>query len=270
MSMRLSSDRSILREAESGFTLIELLAVAVLLSILSAILYGSITAVLSGRELVTAQRQIALSAQQILDQFSKDLVSREAIPLEKEKNGSSQQGSQEPTPQSGFSGFGVRRYFESTNQSKSEQPTDSLRLVTQGVPNAVLSERRNFGVIEVAYRIEELPRNQRGIGTSTRYRLIREETPAAVSDQKTREAQRVSTVMADFVTGFNLRFLLNGKWQDEWTGSTGRAFPEVVELSLTLIDENDTTHLFRTAVAVAKRQAASTTSSSFGQSNEDP
>lgn len=90
--------------------------------------------------------------------------------------------------------------------------------------------------------------------STERFRLIREVRPAAVSDKNTRKAHINNHILADTITDFNLRFLLNGKWVDEWSGSSGRAFPEAVELSLGLVDEEESIHRFRSAIAVSKRQ----------------
>lgn len=232
---------------EEAFTIIELLTVAVLLAMLSAILYSSLTAVLNGRELVTAKREVTLVAEHIFSQLTTDLTARESIPLERDD-----------TPQAGgsaFRGFGVKRYMASKNASKQNAAADSLVFVTHSFPISVVSQAQNFGMVEVQYRIEELPRElQLEQETTTRFRLLREERPAAVSEKKTREEHRVVTILSDSIVDFNLRYLLNEKWQDEWSGTSGRAFPEAIEITLGLIDSEQVEHRFRTAVAISKRQ----------------
>lgn len=233
---------------ESGFTIIELLTVSVLLALLATILYSSITAVLNGREVVSAQRQVTLVAQFVLDTLGRDLVAREAIPLE--VNDPSQS-----TPQGGstFAGFGQRKFLLAENASDNEQATDSLRLVTQSQSSSILREKRNFGMLEVHYRLEKPPRDSVRIGSLRSYRLLREEVPAAVSEAKTRQAKRLTQVLADNITEFNLRYMLDGKWQDEWGAGAARAFPEAIEITLAFVDENETEHRYRTAIAVSKR-----------------
>lgn len=238
---------------ESGFTLIELLAVTVLLVILATILYSSITAVLNGRELVSAQKNITLTAEHIFSQLSSDLVARETIPLEKEKPGQSTTTST-PTPTSGFAGFGVRRYMAAKNEKKQSANFDSLRFVTHSLPVTVVSEARNFGLVEVLYRLEEIPRELQLRDSTTRFRLLRQEVPAAVQDSNIRKLHQNTSILADTIIDFNLRYLLQGNWTDQWTGNTGRAFPEAVEVTLGLIDSEGSTHRFRTAIALAKQR----------------
>lgn len=125
---------------------------------LSAILYSSITAVLNGRELVNAQKQVTLTAEHIFSQLSTDLVARESIALEQEKKaGATSAQAPTPNPTGGFAGFAVRKFLESKNQKKQNANADSIRFATHSFPITVVSEVRTFGIVEVFYHLEELP-----------------------------------------------------------------------------------------------------------------
>ena len=245
---------------ESGFTIIELLAVTVLLALMSTILYSSLSAVLNGRELVSARKKVMLTAEHIFSQLSSDLAARESITLDESSTQNSTQNTTQnstnanPTLASGFSGFGVRKFMSCEDSTISNASADTLNFVTHSFPITVVSEVRNFGLIEVLYKLEELPRDlvdsDQEVPT---FRLLRQETPAAVSEKKTREYHQATNILADSITEFNLRFRINGKWSDKWSATGGRAFPEAIEISVGILDEEQNPHLFRTAIAISKR-----------------
>ena len=237
---------------DSGFTIIELLAVTVLLALMSTILYSSLSAVLNGRELVSARKKVMLTAEHIFSQLGSDLAAREAITLDESSTQNSTNTN--PTLASGFSGFGVRKFMSAEDATKSEAAADTLKFVTHSFPITVVSKVRNFGLIEVLYKLEELPRDLEKPNQDTpTFRLLRQEIPAAVLEKKTREYHQATHILADSIIDFNLRFLIQGKWSDKWSASGGRAYPEAIEITLGILDEEQNPHRFRTAIAVSKQ-----------------
>ena len=230
---------------QNGFTLIELVVVSVLLAIMATILYGSITGIMGGRDAIKSQRQTGTLAQFVLERMSRDLISRELIPLTNQEGAS--------TPNTGFRGFGAQKYFEGTNASKDEANADSIRFVTNNVPQVTSSTVPNFGLIEVSYRLEK-PKDRDADERAPRYVLIRDEKPAEISEQNKEllEKRTRSLPLADNVAGLNFRYLLNGEWQESWQNAQ-RPLPEAIEITLELLDELGDTQKFRTAIFVSKQ-----------------
>ena len=231
--------------SESGFTLVELLVVTLLLSVMAAILYGSITGIMRGRKAVEGIRHASLVAEYVLEQFTKDLTSRELVAL------SSNAGSGET--QSGFRGFNTSAYMIGENIKESEQDADILKLVTRGTPFAAIGGQPNYGLIELEYRLEQSDEEDREIGAKNTYQLVRDERPASNTDKKLIEARTRVVPIASGVRAINFRYLRDGTWQDEWKTSS-IPFPEAIEISLTLLVDNEHEETFRTAVAISKRQ----------------
>ncbi len=243
---------------ERGFTLIELLLVSVLLAILSAILYGTITAILSSRAMVTTEREISRTAQHVLERMSKELISRVVSPLS--SGGFGDESSDAPVR--------GRTYLLGVNRGSGNDASDILRFVSsQGSP-AQVGGNENYGLVEVEYRLRE-PDAQESARTPLPEgpewqkvnNLIRLEQPAEVSSTNVQEKRRFRTTVAQNITSLNFRYLKDGSWQNSWEGQ-GARIPEAVEITFSVqgVSEPSVRH-FRTAVALSKARRTSSINS---------
>jgi prepilin-type N-terminal cleavage/methylation domain-containing protein len=246
---------------ENGFTLIELLLVSVLLAVLSAILYSTITAILSSRAMVNTEREITRTAQHVLERMSKELIARVVSPLSPRGFGSE------------YSDAPVRGriYFLGVNKGSGKDGADIVRFVTSHGSPAQVGGNENYGLVEVEYRLDEAKEDfsssENSRSGEERLKvsdLIRLEQPAEVSDQDVQEKRRFRTTIAQNITSMNFRYLKNGAWQDSWENQ-GATIPEAIEISFSVqgVIEPTVRH-FRTAIALSK---ARQTSSVIGQTN---
>lgn len=245
---------------ESGFTLVELIVVAVLLGLMSVILYGTLNGIIRVKRTIDSSRTAHRTAEHLIAQISRELASMSSEPLNKREDGKSTQLTS-PLPGSSSSGASGKVYMIGRRYKLGNQEVTSLRFVSTTGAQASLAGKANYGNVEIEYRLEEgsadtasvkdtvgTPRSPM-LGDEKSLLLMREETPASVTDIDIVNAHRVLFPLADNVVALNFRFLKDNKWQEEWQGQNPN-FPQAIEISLKLQDESGRLLSFKTAVAV--------------------
>lgn len=253
-------------QSSDGFTLVELVVVSVLLALMSAILYGTLTSIMGGRQVIESQREATGIALVVLDSLTRDLNSRALIPLRTSSGSStSSSGVDGSTGASGTSASGSGLdgsgaasglgFFAGENQKEGEADSDVLRFIANDLPGDSPGVPPNYGLVEVTYRLVEVDRTTvpEDIPTDNSvYRLVREEVPAAIQDEELIKSRTQVRVVADRVAGFNVRYLRNGTWEKVWKSSVSTV-PEAVEVTLLMFANGGAVERYRTAVAVSKR-----------------
>lgn len=250
MRILLSGDIRTLDE-EAGFTLIELLVVSLMLAMLSAILYGTISGILRGRSIILSEESTARTAQYVLERMTRELTARVAVPLEEAEGGNSRVRNQ---------------YLLASKSSSGSEGIDRLRFVSSNATSNSFSSLSNSGLLEVEYRLEEPADSQFEEHLSAeeqRYRgedkvLIREEAPADVERDETVEAREIVFPLAHKVRGLQFRFYKDGKWSEIWQ-PTRASFPEAIEITLRLRSEGESIDVYRTAVALSRQSRTTST-----------
>lgn len=221
-----------------GFTLIEILVVTLLLSCMSAILYGTINGIIKAQKVVEEQREVGREAAFLLEHITQELSSKAMIPLFT-KEDEAKAGNQ------------TRHYLIGLNKNKTNAGADQIRFTTHNLTGQNI-KIVSSGIIEVEYRLERLKDS-----TARRpvYALIRSETPAGLTDTKLYEKQTITQELSNRVIGFDLRYLDDEQWRDSFNDVSDEdqyieTMPRAIEISLTLSREDGGEELFRTAVAL--------------------
>lgn len=251
---------------ESGFTLIELLVVSGLLAVLAGILYGTTSGLLSGREIVEQQRQNGQIAQYVFERMSRELTGRYLIALANKDNIQSGQsvsggpGSFAASAQSPYAAAGTPPlYFLGESEKKGGEHADRVRFVSANAAQAGYGVRPNFGLVEIQYRLEKadaLSYDKKRRKRGETYVLVREEFPAGVNSAELIDNRTYTIPLANNVIGFNVRYLRDGKWEDQWEEARIQ-LPEAIEITLKLEGSEGQQDTFRTAVAISRRRRAS-------------
>lgn len=231
---------------QKGFTLVELVVVAVLLAFLASLLFGSMRGIIQTRETTEESTKILKVASVILSTLTDELSSRANVPV------------RVPTEGSGVGEIRNRsRYMLGFHFQKGAADTDRLRFTARGKAKATLGEHANFGDVQIEYRLEETEDGFTG-GQIRRFTLIREESPAVLGDVQSIEQRTHRLALADNVAALRFRYLKNARgttnWQREWQGRDLR-HPLAIEISLSLVDDADKVHSFRTAVTVSESRS---------------
>ena len=251
---------------DAGFTLVELVVVTVLLALMASILYGTLTGIMGGRQIIESEREVSTTALTVLDSITRDLTARALVPLRDPTSSSgSSSGSGTSTGTSGGTagvGFGTtglggqaRGYFFGENKQEGESDADFVRFVANELPGDSPGTPANYGYVEISYRLVEVDRNsipEDFQGKGNMYQLVREETPADVQEEEITKTRSYETVIADRVAGFNVRYLKDGTWEKTWKSSPNPV-PEAVEITLSMFASNGDIQRYRTAVAISKR-----------------
>lgn len=238
------------RSYDSGFTLVELLFVALLLALLSAILYGSLEGIIITRKTIEERQQSTATARYVIERMTREIASRAAEPIS-DPQGGENNNSQFQTV--------VRRYLSGKNLDAGSSDQDSLRFVSTSAAQAAMNGFPNAGLVEIEYRLEDLPDGSKQPEFDDdlkSYALVREEIPAGKDNKKEKEETKTGRIvfpLADNVVGLNFRYLRDGTWTDAWDGSLAR-FPEAIEITLRLRESKGKIATFRTAVAVNERR----------------
>jgi len=232
--------------SEKGFTIVELLVVSLMLALLSGILYGTISGILRGRSIVLGEESTARTAQYVLERMSRELTGRVALPLDDTRGSSGGRGS---TP----------KYLRASKSSSSSEGTDRLRFISSNAAQTSFRSIQNFGLVEVEYRLQDpvssdadLPIDEDDEKFASEDKvLVREESPADVDEEKTRDARTLVFPLAERVRGLQFRFFKDGTWADTWEPKRA-SLPQAIEITLKLRGSEESIDTYRTAVAISR------------------
>lgn len=234
------------RDNEAGFTLIEMIAVAALLAMMLSILYGTMDGMVRSKQAVESQRITGSVTRLVFERLDKELSSRVAEEITAEDKG--QEDPNTPT----FQGF-QRTYFIGEDKKESQRDADSLRFVSATGAQAVYGARANYGYVEIKYSLVSPPDNQQIEAPKDLPRplaLVREEVPAGVSNEDTRNKRKVVIPISDRIMSFNIRYLKGGSWAESWTNSR-RGLPDAVEVSVGVLGEDERIHAASSVIPLA-------------------
>ena len=222
----------------------EIIIVALLLGVMSLVLFSSVNTIIVGKDLVENQSGAARTARYIFSRLTEELSSRYP------ENVAGEEADTE-----GRNSRLKKRYMLGKNKRDGETHLDSLSFVTTRGGQEVFAGNGNYGVISVTYRLQEASdeNKYRSNKEGRTFVLVREEAPAGVDEDATIKEQRVVFPLAENVSGFNVRYLSNRSWQDSWTGAKA-PFPDAVEITLAIAGAKGKVERYRSAVRIAPIQ----------------
>ena len=224
-------------------TLVELLVVAVLLAVLSGLLYGTLSGIIRARENLLIKRQAYRSAANFFTRIRSEFGSALAEPLFQGGGQSSAPGS--GLGASGAAGVGPVTYLVGTNGKGGENSSDMIHFSTSSGAQELYDAESNRGLIEITYRVE-LSATPGLTGDSFGV-LMRDEIPAGVKNEATVLRRRRTFPVCDRVISFNLLYYRDKKWQSEWKDSSSR-LPKAIDIELILADDKGDPVYTRTAL----------------------
>lgn len=234
-------------------TLVELLVVAVLLAVLTGLLYGTLGGIIRAREHLLVKRQAYRSAASFFARVRGEFASSQTEPLYQGGTGLSESGSSSGLSTALSGQTAAVRYVAGTS-GKSDTESDSIRFTTTAGAQELYDAESNRGLIEVSYRVEA---SQGGGNIGI---LVREEMPAGVKNDVVLRRRRRTFPVCDRVIAFKLRYFRDGKWLTEWKDSTTR-LPKAVDIELVLADKNGDPVFARTALPFGPPKLETTASS---------
>lgn len=226
---------------DAGLTLIELLLVATLLVLMASILYGSLTGLIRTRNEIDSRRNVSRTGRYVIQRISSDLLNRGEEPLTKTgtKNNSGTSGAS--------SLYAGSTFLIGKNRKSGGAPASSIRFVSTTGAQAIIGGDGNYGRVEVEYRLES---NRPGAANGEKnFVLMREETPAGITDKTLIDQQRIVFPIAENVTALRFRYWSQGKWLTEWAANQSR-LPDAVEISVGIAASSGESKTFKTAVTL--------------------
>lgn len=214
---------------EAGLTFVEITIVTVLLGFLSLIAFGSLDGIVRTREALNSQSQTLNVARTFFERIGRELNNRSLELLVEHED---QLGSSFRT-----SGTGI---IEGISDG---QGRDSLTFTSSETSQSSSSAFSNHGIVQIRYSLKRDPRaEEEENGLS----LIRDEILSG-SQETAKQKSRVVFPIASGVEALDFRFYHNEQWTETWESSQ---LPDVVEVSLKLIEKDGSLSSFRTAFAV--------------------
>lgn len=224
---------------EDGFTLIELVVVSLLLALLSAVVYGSITTLVRTKNVLEDRRVSERTAQSILSRLSRELENRQSEPLTdlmNKRGRSSRRGKDND-----FLSLLIGRTRRLVGRD-----ADSIRFVTLG--SSASSNLGNPGIVEVEYRVEAT-----NLSREAPFILLREEIPAGVDDRRILESRQFRSVLSDKIHSLQFRYRFNRRWVNQWSASR-ETLPDAVEITLSVFTDSGGVDTYRTAVLLYRQE----------------
>lgn len=222
---------------QTGFTLVELVLVALLLAVMSSIVYGTLSGIIRTRNSVEDLRGGERALRSVFSKLTREFASAMLVPLNTDNSNNSSQ-------------FSRRAYFLAENDTLGRADADRVTFVASTGGEPVAGATQNYGPVEVSYYLKEAPTEEQERGNYTRYALVREEKPADVSKEEILSKRTVRFPLATNLLSFNLRFLKEEQWQDDWSGNDSVTLPLAVEISVVFDAGNQTPRLYKTAIAI--------------------
>ncbi len=231
--------------------MVELVAVAVLLGILSTIMFGTLDGIITSRDNLLNRNKASTTARSVIERITRELSNRmPGINLAATDSG-------DQTASGGPTAPNQRQsQFKGVNKGSGASAKDSIQFISSGTAQAAYGAFANTGVVEISYSLVEDPEQSIEMENGEKtYLLIRNEIPADVRDKKTRESLRITFPIAANVTSLNFRYLHDEAWVDDWSdGKRNRpSLPHAVEITLAIAGEDGRLNKYRTAVAVNRR-----------------
>jgi len=242
MELQSSGPRRSKEQREAGFTLIELSFVALLLALLSGIIYGTVITMVRTKNALEDRRISERTAQALLTRLSRELENRQSEPLKKNKQNPS--GNAAAATSGGDDDSESVTLLLGRSRRAGGVDTDSIRFTTLG--SSASSDLGNPGLIEVEYRLEPQASGQA-------FALVREEVPAAVDDQRAADQRRFKAILSNSVKSLQFRYRSNRKWVNQWSAKR-ETFPDSVEITLGLQTQSGGLDTYRTAVLLYRQE----------------
>jgi len=245
-----------LNNAENGFTLVELVLVALLLAIMSGILYGTIDGIVSTKNRIESHRKMNRVGAAVISRLSRELAgTMSGIQLSQNLNDDDSNDTQDDNNPASSNPFVPpllnKDFFKGKASRGRGEQNEIIYFVSNSASQVFLSGGTNYGPVEVSYSLKRNPEpDVDKYGSDAPLVLVRSEQPADPGNEKTAEERRVVLPIADNVISLGFRYLLRGEWKDSFE-SVAQAIPSVVEITLRLRGENGETLAYRTAVSVS-------------------
>ncbi len=209
-----------LRNSEKGFTLIELIIVSVLLAVLGGLLYGTINGVIQAKNIVEAEIEATSKAQFLLEKMGRELSS---------------------VNQGVLNIGGIISNIIFLGQK------DRITFNTSAGGQIINGQNNNYGSVQVSYYLES---ESKEFSDKKTFKLIREEVPTGISDEKTVEMRKNISSVINSVEDIKFRFYSLENWADTWEQPN---LPEAVEILLLIKDIENTTKAYKTAYALRRQ-----------------
>ena len=236
-----------------GFTLVELLLVTVLLAMMSGILYASIGGIIRSKKSLESKRDSLQIATYVLERMTRELSSRLELSL---ANGGVGAAGGAASLAGVSSLVGVQKeYLQGEDGKIGTNDADTIRFTSASSGQSFFDSLSNSGVVEITYRLSENTEKTDDLSFGTSEKdlvMVREEVPADTKEKEIVNERKVIFPMAYNVVSFNLRYLKEGKWQNEWTEKKP-VLPEAIEMTIKLRGEEDSIQQFKTAVGLKQQ-----------------
>jgi len=216
--------------SESGLTFIEVMVVTVLLGFLSLIAFGSIDGIVRTREALSSQSKSLNVARTAFERIGRELTNRSLELIVPHDDSSSGQRTANANLLLG----------ESDGDGK-----DSITFSSAEVAQSSSSSFSNQGIVQIKYFLAEDPdsdsdRDSKGLS------LVRNEILSG-SDADQKKSSRVVFPIASGIKSLDFRYWKDEQWFETWDESN---LPDVVEVSIKLIEKDGSLSSFRTAFAI--------------------
>lgn len=237
---------------ESGLTLVEVVVVSVLLAFMSTILYSSLNGLTQSKERINSERIASRTARFVFSRLSREFRGSLAQPIYISDDSTSD--NTENSTQSTNTAAKAQVYLIGIDAERHSQSNDSVQFISSSGAQAVVGGMANYGHVQIRYQLVDNPDDKESNNDEyPRRLLVREETPAGVTEPDIIKQRRVVFPIAHNISALNLRYFNNGKWIDQWMDDAS-GLPEAIEVSLSIANKDGKNETYKTAFAIQPKR----------------
>ncbi|HMO02765.1 MAG TPA: prepilin-type N-terminal cleavage/methylation domain-containing protein [Oligoflexia bacterium] len=236
----------------AGFTLIELILAISILVIVFGTAYSLFSSLVRTKQILDDDRELSFVANVVIKRLTREL--QLALPAKK------------IMVPPGFNAPGLKPCFVGNAQGFNPRVTGGehfISFIASEAGQYIAGEETNAGIVQITYRIDFDPNNQRTDGIPVKT-LVREELPFVDIDNTTSSqlfdqdlARAYSRIMifpiADNLIDLKFRFFNNAQkvWVGDWgVRNNANILPDLIEFDITLISSDAKQSRFQTVVPV--------------------
>ena len=237
----MTTHRNRTRFCERGLTMIEVIIAVSILAIVIGVSYRALTQIMTTKQLLDDERDARMISNAVINRMTREIslaIPNKLLPKQEGGNEDAVRFRSDillGTPESGEDGARL----------------DSISFMAENAGQYVPDGKTHSGIVQISYRVEEDPEQDRHQETPT-YFLVRDEIPDVRPLSRAYE-NRMTFPITNKLLQLKFRFYdkVEEQWRDKWS-RTQEGLPALILMNIKLLSPNGKEHSFTTMVHLGR------------------